>query len=240
MKKPRPQEKTPAAQTAGVPSAQNNPLTERTELMNSNAQPHNTLSLVIGEITILQDEEGRYSLNDLHAASGGAQKHGPKYWMQTLQSKDLIEKLEAELIDGKGVLIGGIPPIKTVAGRYGGTMKKLLITVAAAVALAGCATRGADFSPIVDSKDRDAAAIATNTYECQEYARTQAGAGGGAVVGAIVGALFMAALAPHGNRNDWARSGAIVGGAGGAVGANDSQEAIIRKCLQGRGFSVLN
>ena len=50
----------------------------------------------------------------------------------------------------------------------------------------------------------------------------------------------MAALAPQGSRNSWAGSGAIAGGAGGAVGATDSQEAIIRRCLAGRGFSVLN
>ena len=89
--------------------------------MNSNTQPQNTLALVIGEITVLQDEEGRYSLNDLHAASGGVQKSKPGNWMQTQQFKELVAELDAELIAGKDVLIAGIPAIKTVAGRYGGT-----------------------------------------------------------------------------------------------------------------------
>lgn len=117
-------EKTPTAQTVEVPSAQNQNFKERTKRMNSNAVSKNEpaiLSLVIADITILQDEDGRYSLNDLHAASGGIKKHAPSYWMQTQQFKALAAELDAELIAGKDVLITGIPAIKTVAGRYGGT-----------------------------------------------------------------------------------------------------------------------
>lgn len=114
----------PAARTAEASSAQNQSTNERTKPMNSIAaskyDPVN-MSLVIADVTILQDEEGRYSLNDLHAASGGAKKHAPSYWMQTQQFKDLVAALDEELIAGKSVLITGIPAIKTVAGRYGGT-----------------------------------------------------------------------------------------------------------------------
>lgn len=119
-------------------------------------------------------------------------------------------------------------------------MKKLITSLAIVALMTGCATRGANFAPMVDGKGRDGGDIATNTAECQAYAQQQAGAGTGAVAGAIIGALFMAALAPRGYRNNWAGSGALVGGASGAVGANESQEAIVRRCLQGRGFSVLN
>ena len=119
-------------------------------------------------------------------------------------------------------------------------MKKIITSIAVIAMLSACATRGAGFSPMVDTKGKDSGDIATNTAECQYYAEKQAGAGSGAIAGAIFGALLMAALAPGGSRNNWATQGAIVGGTGGAVGANESQEAVIRKCLQGRGFSVLN
>lgn len=37
--------------------------------------------LVIVSVSIRQDEEGRYCLNDLHKASGGEQRHQPRYWL---------------------------------------------------------------------------------------------------------------------------------------------------------------
>lgn len=119
-------------------------------------------------------------------------------------------------------------------------MKKLIASIAVIAMLTGCATRGAGFSPMVDSKGKDGGDIASNTAECQQYAERQAGAGGGAIAGALIGGLLMAALAPGGYRNNWAASGALVGGASGASGANDSQENVVRNCLRGRGFSVLN
>ena len=119
-------------------------------------------------------------------------------------------------------------------------MKQLIVVVAAAMALSGCATRGAGFVPLVDNKGKEYSEITSNVQECQQFAQQQAGAGSGAVAGAVVGALLMAALAPGGRKNSWATEGAIVGGASGALGANESQENIIRRCLRGRGFSVLN
>jgi outer membrane lipoprotein SlyB len=35
-------------------------------------------------------------------------------------------------------------------------------------------------------------------------------------------------------------AGAVIGGAGGAYKGNESQEAIVKKCLVGRGYKVLN
>ena len=37
-----------------------------------------------------------------------------------------------------------------------------------------------------------------------------------------------------------AGAGAVVGGAGGAYKSNESQEAVVKKCLVGRGYKVLN
>lgn len=130
------------------------------------------------------------------------------------------------------------------------TTHRLIAAALAAFILAGCASapRGADYVPLVDLRGKDAAQLATDTAECQVYARqtmdAAEGAVTGAIAGAIVGALLGAALAQHGYRNDWAAHGAafgaIGGGASGAVQANDTQESITKRCLAGRGYSVLN
>ena len=35
-------------------------------------------------------------------------------------------------------------------------------------------------------------------------------------------------------------AGAVIGGAGGAYKGNESQEAVVKRCLSGRGYKVLN
>ena len=71
----------------------------------------NTKLIVIADITINTDEEGRYSLNDLHKAAGGLVKDKPANWLQLQQAADLIAALEND----------GIPSINRTVGRNGGT-----------------------------------------------------------------------------------------------------------------------
>jgi hypothetical protein len=66
--------------------------------------------LVIADVSIRQDAEGRYCLNDLHRAAGGEKKHGPSYWITNAQTMELIEELETTGI-----------PVVTAEGRNGGT-----------------------------------------------------------------------------------------------------------------------
>ena len=118
-------------------------------------------------------------------------------------------------------------------------MNKTALIALFAVLATGCASRGSQYTPIVDMKGRDWAQFSQDTGECQVYARQRPGAAAGAIAGALAGALLGAALAPRGYRNNVAGYGAVAGGVGAAAGANESQESIIRRCLAGRGYNVL-
>jgi hypothetical protein len=48
----------------------------------------------ISDITIRIDYDGRFSLNDLHRASGGEKRHQPSNWLMIQQTKELISALE--------------------------------------------------------------------------------------------------------------------------------------------------
>lgn len=66
----------------------------------------NAIALTIGNISIRQDSEGRYCLNDLHKASGGENKNKPSLWLNNQQTQDLIKEIE----------IAGNPAIFTKQG----------------------------------------------------------------------------------------------------------------------------
>ena len=73
-------------------------------------------ALTIADRTIRMDEAGRFSLNDLHRAGGGANKHRPSLWLSNRQTKDLIAELDAEAgIPALAVQRGG-----SRAGTYAG------------------------------------------------------------------------------------------------------------------------
>jgi uncharacterized protein YcfJ len=81
--------------------------------------------------------------------------------------------------------------------------------------------------------------------ECQAYAQQQSGMGEtaakGAGAGAVVGGLL--GLVTGGNKTgivQAAGAGAVIGGAGGAFSGNQAQEAVVKRCLSGRGYKVLN
>ena len=91
-----------------------------------------------------------------------------------------------------------------------------LSPISGSVLLTACA----EVRPIVDMKGVNEAFYVKDLAKCQEYAKEASGMGGTASKGA--------------------GDGAVVGGAGGAYKGNESQEAVVKKCLVGRGYKVLN
>lgn len=74
------------------------------------AQPVNgNLPLVLGDINVHQDDQGRYCLNDLHKAAGDEDRHQPSFFLRNQQAKDLIEEINqsAKMQTAVKVLNGG-------------------------------------------------------------------------------------------------------------------------------------
>ena len=113
------------------------------------------------------------------------------------------------------------------------------------VALAGCSNTGSNFSPIVDKQGIDEAKYQQDLMECQNLSTQAQGAGkdgakkaaGGAAIGALIG------LVGGGNGTNIAQAagvGGVIGGASGLYSGNAEKETIIKRCLAGRGYKVLN
>ncbi len=109
----------------------------------------------------------------------------------------------------------------------------------------GCAGR---YEPVVDTQYIDPVQYETDLAECRQYAErvspaTDAAVSGG--IGAAIGAAAGAALGwVFGSPGTGAAVGGIAGGSSGAVGGAsggiERQERIIRNCLSGRGYNVLD
>lgn len=83
-------------------------------------------SLTVSSTPIRRDAEGRYSLNDLHRASGGEAKHQPAFWLRNAQAQALVQELNnsANLQSS---------PVHSEEGRGGGTYvaEQLVVAYAA-------------------------------------------------------------------------------------------------------------
>lgn len=123
------------------------------------------------------------------------------------------------------------------------TTQKVVTVGLLSLVLVGCATSGANYRPLIDTKGVDLTKYESDLIACQAYARTQPGVGQGAAKGAAVGATLGAILGWVAGRDydtgAAARVGGVTGAARGAQSANNDQEMVIKRCLQGRGYSVL-
>ncbi len=109
--------------------------------------------------------------------------------------------------------------------------------------LAGCA--GPEVRPIVDLKGKDKDQFEIDLKDCQNYALNEKGAletgaknaAGGGIIGGALGLVL------GGNKTSIAQlagAGAVIGAGTGAYSGNKQQENIVKNCLKGRGYKVLN
>jgi outer membrane lipoprotein SlyB len=121
---------------------------------------------------------------------------------------------------------------------------RLLLVAIVILGLSSCATRRAPSeNVIVDTKGVDMATYQTDLAECSAYAeqvRVGREAGEGAVEGAVVGGAVGAVIRGHEGAEKGAAIGGISGGARGARSAAQERDMVMRRCLSGRGYRVLN
>lgn len=113
--------------------------------------------------------------------------------------------------------------------------------LAAAVILAGCTTTD---EIIIDRKGVDMARYAVDKAECEQYARevrtgakAARGAASGAVVGGAIGGIT------RDSSEGVARGagvGAVTGTARGISEGERTKVRVVKQCLRGRGYRVLN
>jgi hypothetical protein len=123
------------------------------------------------------------------------------------------------------------------------TLRTTALALAALLVLAGCAGRREGGGVIVDMQGVDPWAYRQDLVECQAYAdqvaageKVASGAVGGAVVGGALGAI--SGSSERAKRS--AAAGAVIGATGGVADTARERRTVIRNCLQGRGYRVLN
>ena len=111
--------------------------------------------------------------------------------------------------------------------------------------LVACSSMGSNYVPVVDRKGIDENQYQQDLAECQNLSTEAEGSGssgakkaaGGLAVGALLG------LVGGGNSTNIAQAagiGGVIGGASGLYSGNADKQNIIRRCLSGRGYKVLN
>ena len=97
--------------------------------------------------------------------------------------------------------------------------------------------------PIVDTKGVNMAQYELDLQECSTFSddiSTGKSIAKGAVTGAAVGAVIEAITEDVRSRRDAIEVGAVSGGAQSGIRAVREKEQIVRRCLRGRGYKVLN
>lgn len=119
-------------------------------------------------------------------------------------------------------------------------MKCLLFTTVMLFATTACTTT---HEIIIDEKGVNMSRYDEDLAECESYAEQVAvgekaarGAASGAVIGGAVGAIG----GGHRNAGEGAAVGAIGGGAKGLDEGERTQVRVVKNCLRGRGYRVLN
>lgn len=111
------------------------------------------------------------------------------------------------------------------------------ITLLACVLLAACSSHP---GPIIDTKGVNMSRYEADLADCESYAdqiKIEKGVAKGTVAGGAVGAATGAVL---GNTGEGAGVGAIAGAAKSARLGEREKTGVVKRCLRGRGYRVLN
>ena len=111
------------------------------------------------------------------------------------------------------------------------------MTIAAALLLAACSSAP---GPIIDTKGVNMAHYKADLQDCEGYAEQvhiERGVAKGAVAGGAVGAATGAVV---GDTAKGAGVGAIAGAAKSAQLGDREKSRVVKNCLRGRGYRVLN
>jgi outer membrane lipoprotein SlyB len=119
-------------------------------------------------------------------------------------------------------------------------MKNLLAVIMVPLFVTACTTTD---EIIIDEKNVDRSAYEQDLTECKSSAsgvkkgeKTAKGAGSGAVVGGLIGGI----VGGGSGAAKGAGVGAVGGGAKGASKGEQSEVQVVKRCLSGRGYKVLN
>lgn len=94
--------------------------------------------------------------------------------------------------------------------------------------------------PIIDTKGADMDQYPADLAECGQFAE-EVDIAGGVVRSAAIGAVVGAAMgAISGDVGPAAGFGAIGGGAGAGLEEGRTRQSVVKECLRGRGYRVLN
>ncbi len=113
-----------------------------------------------------------------------------------------------------------------------------LIMVTLAGALAACSSAP---GPIVDTQGIDMNGYYQDLAACERYAdqvRMETGVAKGAAAGGAIGAVTGAILGE--SVLEYGGVGAVAGGAKSAIDADQEKSEVVKRCMLGRGYKVLN
>jgi outer membrane lipoprotein SlyB len=124
-------------------------------------------------------------------------------------------------------------------------MPRILLVLLTTVLFASCSSIEdlTGNNPIIDTQGVSLARYEADLRQCQNYADEVAiaqKAGSGAVTGAVVGGVFGAVVGNSDTAKKGAGIGAVGGGARGVGDGIRERERVIKRCLIGRGYRVLN
>ena len=116
------------------------------------------------------------------------------------------------------------------------------------ISISGCVANSSSSilegsKPIIDTKGVNMSQYEIDLEECSSFSEdisTGKSIAKGAATGAAVGAVIEAITEDARSRRDAIEVGAVTGGAKSGIRAVREKEQILKRCLRGRGYKVLN